>query len=96
MNEKPRVQLNPCQHACLCKHCVKELQDRNEIECPICRTPILSVLYVRRRILDSQTLEQFAQQAQEYTKQQLSELSAYVKQNPKSLDQVQFCKPEQF
>ena len=42
MEEKKNILLSPCNHLCVCKKCSTHINNM----CPICRTPVTSILKV--------------------------------------------------
>jgi len=38
----------PCKHMCLCSDCAKDLSDRNNSKCPMCRTTIENYLNLKK------------------------------------------------
>ena len=97
MEKAAIVQLKPCQHTCLCKKCYKELQDRDEIECPICRIPTLSYYFVPKNLVwNPISIDQYHQQGQMCAQQQLNELNSYVTQHPEIVDKLNPCTQEIF
>jgi len=48
MTNKVDTIVLPCKHMCLCVGCAKDLQDRKDSKCPMCRTTVENYLILKR------------------------------------------------